>query len=152
MGLELRFPQAVQVAVGVHRAVVNAAGEERSRGLAGLELVDLKAIGGLERDELDVVLLLHGVRRLADRGAHDVAVALERDHGHVLLGRGVGGVGLELFHGLAAASGRHAAVDDGCDEILAMSALVKLRHMESLPFRLDDGACATRGVPCPAQR
>ena len=108
--LELLHPQPVQVAVRVHAAALNAAREERRRRLAGLERVDLQAAVRLERDPLDIVLRLHGVRDLAHLHVDDVTVALEVDGGHMLLLSGVDGVGLD---GLEALGGAHARLDRG---------------------------------------
>ncbi len=55
----------MEVAGGVDDTGLDAAREERGRGLAGLKVMDLQATGGLEGDPLDVVRVLHGMLDLA---------------------------------------------------------------------------------------
>ena len=123
--LELRLPQAMEVAVGVDDAGLDATREERGRGLAGLEVMDLQAAGGLERDPLDVVRVLHGVLDLTDGHVQDVALTLELDDGDVLLDRGVDGVGDNL--GVTGRSD-HVGVDGG-EELARLVILEKRSHM-----------------------
>ena len=124
----------MQVAVGVDRAALGAAGAELGRGLvARRQVLQAELAVGHERDPLDVVLREHGVGHLA-HGDHEV-VAVTRDDGHVLLGGGVGGAGGEQLHRLAAAAGRDLPVLDDGDDVSAVVAAIELDlgHVGSSP-------------------
>ena len=70
---ELRFPQAVEVAVGVDRLDLIALAEREAdlRLFAGMQFLTLIALLGLERYPFDVVLRQHGVLHGADLDMDD---------------------------------------------------------------------------------
>ena len=86
----------------------------------------LQAQVRLQGDELDVVRGDHGVGDGADR--HVYPAALDSDYGDVLFTGGVGGVGFELGHGLAAAHDGNALVHHEIDYVAAVAAAVKFCH------------------------
>lgn len=128
-------PEAVEVAVGVGLDDLGA-GDDFEDGLGlvvGVELGDLDAGVGLEDDELDEVLLDHGVSDGADRYAYQVAVAC--DDGNVLLDGGVNGGGDEFFHLLSAAHHGHARVDDLDDDISTVLTTIQFDFHSESPLR-----------------
>ena len=103
---ESRFPQTVEVAVGVDRLDLIALAESEAdlRLFAGVQFLALIALLGLERYPLDVVLRQHGMLHGADLDMDDAV--FHRPDRNVLLHGGVGGAGNDLAHRLAAADDR----------------------------------------------
>ena len=117
---ESRFPQTVEVAVGVDRFdFVPLAESEADLGLlAGVQLLALVALLGVERDPLDVVLRQHGMLHGADLDMDDAV--FHRPDRDVLFHGGIGGAGNDLAHRLAAADDGHTCVFDLGDDVAAM--------------------------------
>ena len=110
----------MEVAVGVDRFdLVALAESEADLGLlAGVQLLTLVALLGVERDPLDVVLRQHGMLHGADLDMDD-AVFHCPDRDMLLHGR-VGRAGDDLAHRLAAADDGHTCVFDLGDDVAAM--------------------------------
>ena len=121
-----RFPQTVEVAVGVDRFDFIALAERKTdfRLFAGMQFLALIALLGVERDPLDVVLRQHGMLHGADLDMDD-AVFHRPDRDVLLHGR-VGGAGDDLAHRLTAADDGNARVLDLGNDVAAMLANVKL--------------------------
>ena len=116
----------MEVAVGVDRFdLVALAKSEAGLGLlAGVQLLTLIALLGVERDPLDVVLRQHGMLHGADLDMDDAVFhSPDRD---VLLHGGVGGTGDDLAHRLTATDDGNARVLDLGNDVAAMLANVKL--------------------------
>ena len=116
----------MEVAVCVDRLnLITLAESEADLGLlAGVQLLTLIALLGVERDPLDVVLRQHGMLHGADLDMDDADFhSPDRD---VLLHGGVGGAGDDLAHGFTAADDGDACVLDLGDDVAAMLANVKL--------------------------
>ena len=131
-----RFPQTVEVAVGVDRFdLVALAESEADLGLlAGMQLLALVALFGVEGHPLDVVLRQHGMLHGADLDMDDAVFhSPDRD---VLLHGGVGGAGDDLAHRLTATDDGNARVLDLGNDIAAMLANVKLLLHDSFSFSL----------------
>ena len=121
-----RFPQTVEVAIGVDRFdfIALAESEADLRLFAGMQLLALIALLGVERDPLDIVLRQHGMLHGADLDVDDAVFhSPDRD---VLLHGGVGGAGNDLAHRLTAADDGNARVLDLGNDVAAMLANVKL--------------------------
>ena len=121
-----RFPQAVEVAVGIDRLdfIALAESEADLRLFDGVQFLALVALLGVERDPLDVVLRQHGMLHGADLDMDDAVFHCpDRD---VLLHGGVGGAGDDLAHRLTAADDGNARVLDLGNDVAAMLANVKL--------------------------
>ena len=116
----------MEVAVGVDRFdLVALAESEADLGLlAGVQLLTLIALLGVERDPLDVVLRQHGMLHGADLDMDDAV--FHRPDGDMLLNRGVGGAGNDLAHRLTATDDGNARVLDLGNDVAAMLANVKL--------------------------
>ena len=100
--------------------------------LAGVQLLALVALLGVERDPLDVVLRQHGMLHGADLDMDDAVFhSPDRD---VLLHGGVGGAGNDLAHRLTAADDGNARVLDLGNDVTAMLANVKLLLHDDSPF------------------
>ena len=127
------LPQPVEVAVGISgdRLVSLGQGKDRLGLLAGLQVLDLAALLGLQNNPFDEVLGEHGVLYGAHR--HGDLAALGLHHGDVLLHGGVGGAGDDLGHLLAAAHDRHAAGLDKGDNVSAM--------LTDIEFHSDPSSC-----------
>ena len=121
----LRFPEAVQVAVGVDGfdLVALADGEADLGRFAGLQGLALVALPGLQGDPLNVVLREHGMLDGADGNGDGVAFHLINRH--MLLQRCVGRAGDDLGHFLTAAHDGDPTVFDHGDDVAAMLADVK---------------------------
>ena len=105
------------------------AGHERKgrlRLVAGLELLALVAVLGLDGDPLDVMGVRHRMLHRAD--PHLDRIALERVNGDVLLGRAVRRAGDELAHGLPAAHRVDRGFLDHRDNLAADLALVEFHE------------------------
>ena len=128
---ESRFPQTMEVAVGVDRFdfIALAESEADLRLLAGMQFL---ALLGLERYPLDVVLRQHGMLHGADLDMDDIV--FHRPDGDMLLHGGIGGAGNDLPHRLAAADDGNADVLDFGNGITAMLAKVKLLLYDDSPF------------------
>jgi len=126
----------VEVAVGVDRFdLVALAESEADLGLlAGVQLLTLVALLGVERDPLDVVLRQHGMLHGADLDMDD-AVFHCPDRDMLLHGR-VGRAGDDLAHRLTAADDGNARVLDLGNDVAAMLANVKLLLHDSFSFSL----------------
>ena len=110
----------MEVAISVDRfdLIALAEGEADLRLFAGMQLLALIALLGLERYPLDVVLWQHGMLHGADLDMDDAVFHCpDRD---VLLHGGVGGAGNDLAHRLAAADDGHTCVFDLGDDVTAM--------------------------------
>ena len=116
----------MEVAVGVDRFdLVALAESEADLGLlAGVQLLTLIALLGVERDPLDVVLRQHGMLHGADLDMDD-AVFHCPDRDMLLHGR-VGRAGDDLAHRLTAADDGNARILDLGNDVAAMLANVKL--------------------------
>ena len=116
----------MEVAVGVDRFdLVALAESEADLGLlAGVQLLALVALLGVERDPLNIVLRQHGMLHGADLDMDD-AVFHCPDRDMLLHGR-VGGAGDDLAHRLTAADDGNARVLDLGNDVAAMLANVKL--------------------------
>ena len=79
------------------------------------------------------MLRRHGVQRAAHLDVDVRAVHLHV--GHVLLERGIGGVGDKLLHLLAAAYQRHAGVERLDGDVPAMAAMVEF-ELHGSPFEV----------------
>ena len=124
----------MEVAVGVDRFDLIALAEsEADLGLfAGVQLLALVALLGVEGHPLDVVLRQHGMLHGADLDMDDAVFhSPDRD---VLLHGGVGGAGNDLAHRLAAADDGNADVLDFGNDITAMLAKVKLLLYDDSSF------------------
>ena len=121
-----RFPQAVEVAVGIDRLdfIALAESEADLRLFDGVQFLALVALLGVERDPLDVVLRQHGMLHGADLDMDDAV--FHRPDRDVLLHGGVGGAGDDLAHRLTAADDGNARVLDLGNDVAAMLANVKL--------------------------
>ena len=106
----------MEVAVGVDRFdLVALAESEADLGLlAGVQLLTLIALLGVERDPLDVVLRQHGMLHGADLDMDDAV--FHRPDGDMLLHGGIGGAGDD----------GNARVLDLGNDVAAMLANVKL--------------------------
>ena len=116
----------MEVAVGVDRFDFIALAErEADLGLlAGVQLLALVALLGVEGHPLDVVLRQHGMLHGADLDMDDAVFhSPDRD---VLLHGGVGGAGDDLAHRLTATDDGNARVLDLGNDVAAMLANVKL--------------------------
>ena len=116
----------MEVAVGVDRLdLVALAESEADLGLfAGMQLLALIALLGVEGHPLDVVLRQHGMLHGADLDMDDAVFhSPDRD---VLLHGGVGGTGDDLAHRLTATDDGNARVLDLGNDVAAMLANVKL--------------------------
>ena len=122
----MRFPQTVEVAVGVDRFdLVALAESEADLGLlAGVQLLALVALLGVERDPLNIVLRQHGMLHGADLDMDDAV--FHRPDGDVLFNRCIGRSGNDLAHRLTAADDGNARVLDLGNDVAAMLANVKL--------------------------
>ena len=131
---ESRFPQTMEVAVCVDRLnLITLAECKADLGFfAGMQLLALIALLGLERYPLDVVLRQHGMLHGADLDMDD-AVFYCPDR-NMLLHGGVGGAGNNLAHRLAAADDGNADVLDFGNDITAMLAKVKLLLYDDSSF------------------
>ena len=131
---ESRFPQTMEVAVGVDRFdfIALAESEADLRLLAGMQFLALIALLGLERYPFDVVLRQHGVLHRADLDMDDAV--FHRPDRDVLLHGGIGGAGNDLAHRLAAADDGNVDVLDFGNDITAMLAKVKLLLYDDSPF------------------
>ena len=131
---ESRFPQTMEVAVGVDRFdfIALAESEANLRLLAGMQFLTLIALLGVERDPLDVVLRQHGMLHGADLDMDDIV--FRRPDGDMLLHGGIGGAGNDLAHRLTAADDGNADVLDFGNDITAMLAKVKLLLYDDSPF------------------
>ena len=129
-----RFPQAVEVAVGVDRFDFIALAERKTdfRLFAGMQFLALIALLGVERDPLDVVLRQHGMLHRADLNMDDAV--FHRPDGDVLFNRRVGRAGNDLAHRLTAADDGNARVLDLGNDVAAMLANVKLLLHDDSPF------------------
>ena len=99
---------------------------------AGMQLLALIALLGVERDPLDVVLRQHGMLHGADLDMDDIV--FHRPDGDMLLHGGIGGAGNDLAHRLAAADDGNVDVLDFGNDITAMLAKVKLLLYDDSPF------------------
>ena len=99
---------------------------------AGMQLLALIALLGLERYPLDVVLWQHGMLHGADLDMDDIV--FHRPDGGMLLHGSIGGAGNDLAHRLAAADDGNADVLDFGNDITAMLAKVKLLLYDDFPF------------------
>jgi len=131
---ESRFPQTMEVAIGVDRFdfIALAESEADLRLLAGMQFLALIALLGLERYPLDVVLWQHGMLHGADLDMDDTV--FHRPDGDMLLHGSIGGAGNDLAHRLAAADDGNADVLDFGNNITAMLAKVKLLLYDDSPF------------------
>ena len=100
--------------------------------LAGVQLLTLVALLGVERDPLDVVLRQHGMLHGADLDMDDIV--FHCPDGDMLLHGGIGGARNDLPHRLAAADDGNADVLDFGNDITAMLAKVKLLLYDDSPF------------------
>ena len=92
---------------------------------AGLEILSLTAVFGLQIDPLDVVLVGH---RVIDAAYVDVHRAVRKDYdGQMLFGAGFNGVGRQFLHGLSAADNGNAGIIDLFDDITAGAADIEFR-------------------------
>ena len=116
----------MEVAVGVDRfdCIALAESEADLRLFAGMQLLALVALLGVERDPLDVVLRQHGMLYGADLDMDDAV--FHRPDRDVLLHGGVGGAGNDLAHRLTAADDGNTRVLDLGNDVTAMLANVKL--------------------------
>ena len=121
-----RFPQAVEVAVGIDRLdfIALAESEADLRLFDGVQFLALVALLGVERDPLDVVLRQHGMLHGADLDMDDAV--FHCPDGDMLLHGGVGGAGNDLAHRLTATDDGNARVLDLGNDVAAMLANVKL--------------------------
>ena len=124
----------MEVAIGVDRFdfIAIAESEADLRLFAGMQLLALVALLGVERDPLNVVLRQHGMLHGADLDTDDAV--FQRPDRNVLLHGGVGGAGNDLAHRLAAADDGNADVLDFGNDITAMLAKVKLLLYDDSPF------------------
>ena len=100
--------------------------------LAGVQLLALVALLGVERDPLDIVLRQHGMLHRADLDVDDAV--FHRPDRDVLFHGGIGGAGNDLAHRLAAADNRDACVLNFGNDVTAMLANVKLLLHDNSPF------------------
>ena len=124
----------MEIAVCVDRFdLVALAESEADLGLlAGVQLLTLVALLGVERDPLDVVLRQHGMLHGADLDMDDIV--FHRPDGDMLLHGGIGGAGNDLAHRLVAADDGNADVLDFGNDITAMLAKVKLLLYDDSSF------------------
>ena len=129
-----RFPQTVEVAVGVDRLDFVALAERKAdlRLFARVQFLTLIALFGVEGHPLDVVLRQHGMLHGADLDMDDIV--FHRPDGDMLLHGGIGGAGNDLAHRLAAADDGNADVLDFGNDITAMLAKVKLLLYDDSSF------------------
>ena len=131
---ESRFPQTMEVAIGVDRFDFIALAERKTdfRLFAGMQFLALIALLGVEGHPLDVVLRQHGMLHGADLDMDDIV--FHRPDGDMLLHGGIGGAGNDLAHRLAAADDGNADVLDFGNDITAMLAKVKLLLYDDSSF------------------
>ena len=124
----------MEVTVGVDRLYFVALAEREAdlRLLAGMQLLALVALLGVEGHPLNVVLWQHGMLHGADLDMDDAV--LHRPDGNVLFHGGVGGAGNDLAHRLTAADDGNAHVLDLGDDVAAMLANVKLLLYDDFLF------------------
>ena len=124
----------MEVAVCVDRLnLITLAECKADLGLfAGMQLLALIALLGLERYPLDVVLRQHGMLHGADLDMDDAV--FHRPDRDVLFHGGIGGAGNDLAHRLAAADDGNVDVLDFGNDITAMLAKVKLLLYDDSPF------------------
>ena len=133
---KLRFPQTVEVAVGVDRLDLVALAERKAglRLFAGVQLLALVALLGVEGDPLNIVLRQHGMLHGADLDMDDAV--FHRPDGNVLFNRRIGRAGDDLAHRLTATDDGNARVLDLGNDVTAMLANVKLLLHDSSSFSL----------------
>ena len=126
----------MEVAISVDRfdLIALAEGEADLRLFAGMQLLALIALLGLERYPLDVVLWQHGMLHGADLDMDDAV--FHRPDRNMLLHGGVGGAGDDLAHRLTATDDGNARVLDLGNDVAAMLANVKLLLHDSFSFSL----------------
>ena len=130
------FPEAVDVAIGIHGDRLFVADAERGDGgMLGIEPADMNAVCGLQTDEADVMARLHGVRRAAYGHFHRTLVQLTKN-GKMLFRDTVHRVRLELYHLMAAAQGHRTTVNEFHDHISARGAEKKMGCHNFVRFRL----------------
>ena len=124
----------MEVAISVDRfdLIALAEGEADLRLFAGMQLLALISLLGLERYPLDVVLRQHGMLHGVDLDMDDIV--FHRSNGDMLLHGGIGGAGNDLAHRLATADDGNADVLDFGNDITAMLAKVKLLLYDDSPF------------------
>ena len=124
----------MEVAVCVDRLNLITLAECKAdlRFFAGMQLLALIALLGLERYPLDVVLRQHRMLHRADLNMDDAV--FHRPDGDVLLHGGVGGAGDDLAHRLTATDARDACVLNFGNDVTAMIATVKLLLHDNSPF------------------
>ena len=129
-----RFPQTVEVAIGVDRFDLIALAESEAdlRFFAGMQFLTLIALLGLERYPFNVVLRQHWMLHRANLDMNDAV--FHRPDRDVLFHGGIGGAGNDLAHRLAATDDGNADVLDFGNDITAMLAKVKLLLYEDSPF------------------
>ena len=129
-----RFPQTVEVAIGVDRFDLIALAESEAdlRFFAGMQFLTLIALIGLERYPFDVVLRQHGMLHRANLDMNDAV--FHRPDRDVFLHGGIGGARNDLAHRLAAADYRDACVLNFGNDVTAMLANVKLLIHDNSPF------------------
>ena len=117
--LDLSFPKAVKIAVGIYR---NRLFISKSKGHSGrfayLETFALTSLVGLKIYPEDTMLLDHG---MLDRTDHDLyGIALYGRHGNVLLMARLYDTRLQLSHFLTAADHGNTRIMNHADQIAAM--------------------------------
>jgi hypothetical protein len=94
---------------------------------AGLKLLALIALLGLQGDPGDVVFFGHGM--LDGANLYRYHIAFHMIHGNVLFQGSVDGAGNQFLHFLAAAYNAHAAVKYVGNDVATVFALVELHQM-----------------------
>ena len=110
----------MEIAVGVYGdGLVIAQAEGHIGFFAGLEILALTAVFGLDINPFDVVLIGH---RMIYAANVDVDCSVFNGHGgQVLLVAGFDGIGNQLFHRLAAAYDGNAGIIDLFDDIMTFA-------------------------------
>jgi hypothetical protein len=116
----------VAVLIDGHNFVTLAESKANLGSLAGLEVLALSALLGLERNPLDKVLGDHGM--LNGTNVNDDLVAFDSPDGNVLFNGSISGTGNHLFHLLAAAHNGHAGVLNLLDDVTTVSTNVILHN------------------------
>ena len=115
----------MEIAVGVNafHLIPFAEGKADLGSVAGVQLLALVALLGVDGNPLDVVLRQHGMGHGTDLDMDDAI--FDRPNGEVLFYSGIGGIGDDLAHFFTAADHRYTGILYLGDDIAAMFANIE---------------------------